>query len=148
MLFARNFLRGGFSAELRYRLGLGLSFDVLKQLGCKYAARGDARSYEKLIEKFDPHLKLPAGLQFEKFVGFNGKGESTLDSFRVLRSGENKIFEKIYLKGSVDWVKVSFFMDCHSGEVDSSKVLIPKIVSSVCGGGLVVSHAEYVDIRS
>lgn len=135
MSFAKNIFRGGLSTELRYRLGLGLSFDGLKQLGRKCATRGDARSYERLIEKYDPQLKLPSGLQFERFVGFNGKGENTLDSFRVLRSEERKVFEKFYLNGSVDWVKVSFFMACHSEEIDSSRVMIPKLVASVAGGG-------------
>lgn len=148
MSFTKNILRGGLSAELCYRLGLGLSFDGLKQLGRKFAARGDARSYERLIKRYDPQLKLPSGLQFERFVGFNGKGENTLDSFRVLRSSERRVFEKFYLNGSVDWMRVSFFMDYHSGEVDSSKVLIPKMVASASGGGLVVSHSEYVDVQS
>lgn len=135
MSFAKSILRGSLSAELRYLLGLSLSFDGLKQLGRKYAARGDARSYERLIEKYDSQLKLPSGLQFERFVGFNGKGENTLDSFRVLRSEERKVFEKFYLNGSVDWVKVSFFMECYAEEVDPSSVMIPKLLASVSGGG-------------
>lgn len=148
MSFAKNIFRQGFTAELRFRLGLGLSFDGLKQLGARYAARGDAKSYENLIQNYDPQLKLPSGLQFESFVGFNGKGENTLDSFRVLRSGERKIFEKFYLNGSVDWAKVSFFMECHAGDIDPYKVLIPKMVGSVSGTGLVVSHSEHIDVRS
>jgi len=148
MSFAKRFFRAGFTAELRYRIGLGLSFDGLKQLGCKYAAVGDAKSYEGLIQKYDPQLKLPSGLQFESFVGFNGKGANTLDSFRVLRTGGRRIFEKFYLNGSVDWVKVSFFMDCHASDVNPSNILIPRMVGSVSGKGLVVSHSEHINVRS
>ncbi len=148
MAFAKSILHGQFSAELRYRLGFGLSFEVLKQLGRSCAARGDASLYEKLIRKYDPQLRLPSGLQFERFVGFNGKGENTLDSFRILRCGERKVFEKFYLNGSVDWAKVSFFMNYHAGAIDPATVLIPNIITSVSGGGLVVSHSEYVDVRN
>src|SRR5690606_24210546 len=63
-------------------------------------------------------------------------------------AGERKVFEKFYRKGSVDWVKVSFFMDCHATGVDPSKVLIPMLVTSVSGEGLVVSHSDYVDVQN
>ncbi|MBU2333518.1 MAG: aminoglycoside phosphotransferase family protein [Gammaproteobacteria bacterium] len=145
MSFAKNIFPV-FSAEFRYLIGLNLSFTDLKQLGRKCATRGDARLYERLIGKYDPQLKLPSGFQFERFVGFNGKGENTLDSFRVLRSGELNVFEKFYQNGSVDWVKVSFFMNYHAGEIDPSRVYIPKMINSASGEGLVVSHSEYVTV--
>ncbi|RRV17534.1 phosphotransferase [Pseudomonas saudiphocaensis] len=148
MSFARKLFPAGVAAELRYCFGLDLNFNDLKRLGAKYAARGDAKSYESLIQRYDPQLKLPSGLQFESFVGFNGKGENTLDSFRVLRSSERKVFEKFYLSGSVDWEKISFFMEFHASDIDPHRVLIPKMIGSVSGEGLVVSHSDHIHVRS
>lgn len=132
---------------VRYKLGMSLSVSALKCLGASFAARQSSDNYLRLLDFYDGSLKLPDAYAFDRFVGFNGVGEGTLNSFRVLRAPCGLVFEKIYLTSSQDFIKLAHFLDHHQCAFGEAAVSVPLVMARAEGEKLAAVYFQYVDVQ-
>lgn len=99
--------------------------------------------YRALLQRFDPALTLPDGLQGEGFSG-RGVGSGSLNAYRRVRLDDTVLFEKIYL--SEHWeIEHMLYAQSHIlprlGELRS-----PKLEHLVQGRRLSAAYFRWADI--
>lgn len=132
---------------VRYKFGMPLSISALKCLGSDFAVRQSSGDYVKLLMCYDETFKVPDSYIFDRFVGFNGVGEGTLNSFRILRSPNGFVFEKIYLTSSQDFIKFAHFLDHHQCAFGEGAVSVPLVMARAEGEKIAAVYFQYVDVR-
>ncbi len=149
----------GFGDELRnqvcwfrYKFGMSLTFTQLKEVGARLAYKGSSDEYERLIEYYDAEINFTDNPQCKGFVGSDGFGQGTLNSFRVISSPllpppEGVAFEKIYNMHSIDWLKSSFFIKHHHEQFCDESVFAPFLINVRAGVSLVVANFTHVKVR-
>lgn len=131
---------------LRYKAGATLSFMQLKSLGARLARQGNNREYEKLVTFYDQQVDFSDVVGCSGFVGSDGFGQGTLNSFRVVSTFDGLVFEKIYKKESLDWLKASSFINFHRDEFCDADLFVPSLIKAKIGQGLVVANFSYVEV--
>lgn len=103
---------------------------------------GTTASYEDLLHKADPGLKLPR-LANAYFVG-KGYGRDNLQTYRAGRIGYVPVFEKIFRKDSAGWRRTNWFYN-EVLPTCGNAVHTPRLLRTAQGDWLVASYFELID---
>lgn len=100
----------------------------------------DHRAYETTLLRSDPGLDLPV-LQEARFIG-RGNGEGSLNCYRRAKLGGRPVFEKVYLRDSDAWAKLTWFhfqMLPRLGD----RIRTPRIVEIAEGDRIAVAYFTF-----
>jgi len=112
----------------------------------KYA--NDHDEYEAFIRNYDKNITFD-GITSAEFIG-DGRGLASLNSYRrvVFKNGQNNVsyFEKVYLRSSVEYIKMSWFYQEVYPQI-KNRLLIPGKMAEY-GDKIAVVYFEWIeDIR-
>ena len=122
-------------------------FAHIKTYADRCARQMDHEAYERVLSAYDAALSFRRGALESDFVG-SGKGRYTLNSYRKIVLQDSVLFEKIYLRDSVDWRKCNFFYKHVLSALSGDELSVPRLLDVVSGERLVVSRFEFVDFRA
>lgn len=119
-------------------------FAHIKTYADRCARQMDHEAYERVLSAYDAALSFRPGALESDFVG-SGKGRYTLNSYRKIVLQDSVLFEKIYLRDSVDWRKCSFFYKHVLPGLHGDELSVPRLLDVVSGERLVVSRFDFVE---
>lgn len=105
--------------------------------------------YERIINSADKKIKIYSYREFPnaEFIT-HGSGERTLNSYRILESKNEKLFEKIYFKNDVVWEKMKYFYKHVYPLLLDNNVKVPQLKKVIEGTNFIVTYSEYFDLRA
>lgn len=125
----------------------GDGFEYIKERAGRYARKFNHDAYERILSAYDTGLSFRSGAIGRDFVGA-GKGRYTLNTYRKIVMQESALFEKVYLRDSVDWRKCNFFYEYILPDLYGHEMSVPGLLDVVSGERLVVSRFEFVDFSA
>lgn len=103
--------------------------------------------YGSLITQYDSNLNVEqVGEKFKRFIT-SGNGKGVLNSYRVLESGHEEVFEKIYFNDSDDLVRVEWFYQFVAPLLNESIVKFPMLKQIKRGSRLTRVLSECLPLR-
>ena len=124
-----------------------LKFKELVIISKVLAGRNLHILYEYVIDAFDGSKLFDTNeiLRVE-FIG-SGKGLFSLNTYRKITNNNQEIlFEKIFLKGSIDFKKSEHFYNYYFDDLTSKGLKIPERKKVVSGSKLIVVHFEFFNL--
>lgn len=120
------------------------NFAYVKACADRCARQLNHEAYERVLGAYDSGLNFSQEALERHFVGA-GRGRYTLNSYRKIVMQGATLFEKIYLRDSVDWRKCDFFYEHVLPGLCGDELSVPRLLDVVSGEHLVVSRFDFVE---
>ena len=120
-------------------------WQALKKATLSAASKNDSTTYCTLLYDFDSQLKL---LEANKatFIG-KGVGDTSLNSYRKLSTGNQTLFEKIYLKNTDDLSKLNWFYQHLHPQLKTIDIYTPALIKTNCGHLTCALYFEFLSAK-
>lgn len=123
--------------------------EMVRRIVKSLSLRGNMWLYERVIKSADKKIKIYSYREFPntEFIT-NGSGEGVLNSYRILSSKNEKLFEKIYFKNDVVWEKKKYFHKHVYPQLVDNDIKVPGLKKVIEGSYLEVTYSEYFNLKA
>lgn len=123
--------------------------EIVRRITKSLSKRENMWLYEIIINSADKKIKIYSYREFSNAEYItHGSGKSILNSYRILISKNEKLFEKIYFKNDVVWEKMNYFYKHVYPQLIDNEVKVPRLKRVIKGTYFIVTYSDYFDLRA